>query len=86
MFLFTFHPRSNEGEKWWTRLQPIRTLGEITARIPIKPTQQVPLYQRIARKVAQLHALGMSYKQISQALNVSQSLVRKAYKFERNKP
>ena len=74
------------GKEWWTRLQPIRTVGEMTARIPIKPTQQVPLYQRISRKVSQLHLLGMSYKQIGQALNVSPSLARKAYGFGRKKP
>ena len=77
-------PTSNAN--WWTRLQPIRTIGEITAKIPIKSIQQVPLYQRIAGKVSQLHVLGMSYKQIGQALNVSPSLARKAHEFGRKKP
>jgi hypothetical protein len=79
-------PDGRRFRSWWTRLQPIRTVGEITARIPIKPTQQVPLYQRIARKVSQLRLLGMSYKQIGQALHVSPSLARKAHEFERKKP
>ena len=70
-------------KSWWTRLQPIRTVGEITARIPIKPAQQVPLYQRIASKVTQLRLLGMSYKEIGQALHVSPSLARKADRFGR---
>jgi hypothetical protein len=72
--------------KWWTRLQPIRTIGEITARIPIKSIQQTPLYQRIARKVSQLHSLGMSYKQIGQALSISPCLARKAHLFGAKQP
>ncbi|MBI4341721.1 MAG: hypothetical protein HY598_05510 [Candidatus Omnitrophica bacterium] len=66
--------------RWWTRLQPIRTVGEITARIPIKPAQQIPLYQSIARRGAQPRHLGMSYKETGEALNVSPSLARKADK------
>ena len=73
-------------EQWWARLHPIRTIGEITARIPIKSIQQVPLYQRIAPKVTQLRLLGMSYKQIGQALNVSPSLASKAYQFAAKRP
>jgi hypothetical protein len=65
--------------KFW--LTPFRTIGEITARIPIKSIQQALLYQRIAQRVLQLHALGMSYKQIGQALHVSPSLARKAHMF-----
>jgi len=74
------------GKNWWTRLQPIRTAWEIAARISIKPTQQAPLYQRIAPKVTQLRLLGMSYNQIGQALHVSPSLARKADRFGRRSP
>jgi len=70
-------------EKWWTRLQPIRTVGEITANIPIRPGLHVPLYQKIAQKATQLRLLGMSYNEIGQALSVSPSLARKAHHFGR---
>src|SRR3989338_4370039 len=85
---YTFHITQTYclSMKWWTRLQPIRTVGEIPARIPIKPTQQLPLYQRITTKVTQLRLLGMSYKEIGQALNVSPSLARKSHQFDGRKP
>lgn len=73
-------------KKWWTRLPPIRPVGEITARIPIRPGLQVPLYQKIAQKATPLRLLGMSYKEIGQALSVSPSLARKADCFGRREP
>ena len=58
-----------------TRLQPIRTVREISARIPIRLVQHLQLYQKIAQKATLLRLLGMSYHEIDQAsLSVSPSL------------
>jgi len=57
---------------WRTRTQPIRTISEISAHIKILPTRQIPLYQKISRKVKQLKSLGMPYHKIAKRLNTSE--------------
>ncbi len=68
--------------EWRTRLQPIRTFGEITAYIKIQPAQQVPLYQKLTQKATKLRLLGMPYKEIAKSLNVSRTTVVRACKFK----
>jgi len=65
-------------------LQPLRTASEITANIIIQPLQRTPLYQKISKKVAELHLLGMPSKDIAKSLNISKGTVTKAYKILQN--
>ncbi|MBU0709931.1 MAG: hypothetical protein KJ923_05320 [Candidatus Omnitrophica bacterium] len=71
---FTAHSR--------TRLQPIRTASEIPVKIIIQSLQQTPLYQKIAKKVAELHLLAMTHKEIARSLKVSERTVLRAWKFQ----
>jgi len=50
-------------KSWRTQLQPIRTVGEITAHIKILPARQPYLYQKLSQKATKLRLLGMSYGQ-----------------------
>ena len=69
---------------WRTRTQPIRTISEISAHIQILPTRQIPLYQKISTKVKQLRLLGMPYQLIAKSLNVSETSVVRASKYNIN--
>ena len=64
-------------------MQPIRTAAEITVKIIIQPLERIPLYQKISKKVAELHFLGMPCKDIAKSLNISKGTVTKAYKFHK---
>jgi DNA invertase Pin-like site-specific DNA recombinase len=66
-----------------TRLQPIRTAGEITAHIIIQPLERTPLYQKLAQKVAELRLLGMPHEGIAKSLDVSKRTVLRAWKFQK---
>jgi DNA-binding NarL/FixJ family response regulator len=66
---------------WRTRLQPIRTASEIQAKIIIQPLERIPLYQKLAQKVKELHLLGMTYEEIAKSLDVSKKTVKKARRF-----
>ena len=59
-------------------MQPIRTASEIHAKIIIKPLERIPLYQKLAQKVKELHLLGMTYKEIAKSLGVSKNTIKKA--------
>jgi DNA invertase Pin-like site-specific DNA recombinase len=59
-------------------MQPIRTASEMPTTIIIQVNQQRVFYKTFANKANQLHALGMSYKAIAKALNISRETVRKA--------
>ena len=61
-----------------TRSLPIRTTGEITAHISIRPAIRTPLYQKIAPKVTELRLLGMPYQEIAKALQVSKTVAKRA--------
>jgi len=69
--------------QWRTRLQPIRTAGEITASIKILPVHQPYLYQKLSKKANQLRLLGMSYREIANALNVTRRTAIKACKYKK---
>jgi len=67
---------------WRTQLQPIRTIGEITAHIKIFPVHQPYLYQKLSKKATQLRLLGMSYGEIAENLNINRKTATKACKYE----
>jgi len=69
-------------ENWRTQLQPIRTIGEISAHIEIFPVHQPYLYQKLSQKATQLRLLGMTYGQISKSLNINRKTAIKACKYE----
>ena len=69
--------------RWRTRLQPIRTVAEISAHIKVQPAQRVYLYQKLAQKASELHLLGMTYKQIAKALKIGKNTAKKACQFKR---
>jgi len=70
------------GKSWRTRLQPIRTFGEITAHIKILPVHQPYLYQKLSQKATQLRLLGMSYEQIAKSLNINKRTAVRACKYK----
>jgi len=63
-------------------LQPIRTAGEITARIKILPARQPYLYQKLSKKATQLRLLGMTYQQIAKSLEVNRKTATNACKYD----
>ena len=63
-------------------MQPIRTASEIHSKIIIQPLEQIPLYQKLAQKVKELHLLGMSYREITKALNINKKTAIKTYKYK----
>jgi len=67
-----------------TRLQPIRTAGEITATIRVQPVQSIYLYQKLSQKARELFLLGMSYNKIAKTLKVSKNTIIKACKAKRS--
>ena len=58
--------------------------GEISADIKILPKKKIPLYQKISLKAKQLLVLGMSYQQIAKSLNVGETTIIRACKYERD--
>lgn len=76
--------KSSNWYRWRTRMQPIRTISEISAHIKILPSRQIPLYQKISLKAKQLYSLGMSYHQIAKSLNTSESTIVRACKYKSN--
>jgi len=74
--------RNSKSENWWTQLQPIRTLAEISAHIKILPAQQPYLYQKLSKKATQLRLLGMSYGEIAKNLNINRKTATKVCKYE----
>ena len=65
-----------------TRLQPIRTASEIHVKIIIQPLERIPLYQKLAQKVKELHLLGMTYRKIAKDLNLDKKTAIKACKYK----
>ncbi|MBN2478767.1 MAG: hypothetical protein JXA94_00920 [Parachlamydiales bacterium] len=62
-------------------MQPIRTMSLIPIRIKITLNENIPLYQKLARKIRELKALKMTEKQIAIKLNVSTKTIRKTLNF-----
>ncbi|MBF0123596.1 MAG: helix-turn-helix domain-containing protein [Candidatus Omnitrophica bacterium] len=52
----------------------------MTVKIIIEPLQSQPLYQRFIEKANELKALGMSQREIAQAIGISRRTVRNACK------
>ncbi len=77
----TAKPYGQLRSNWWTRLRPIRTAAEITAKIVIKPEIQIPVYQKLAVKVKQLRLLGMSFKAIGEHLGIDGKTAIKAWRY-----
>ncbi len=78
--------KGSSWSQWRTRLQPIRTSAEIRARIKILPVREPHPYQRLASKVAQLRALGMTYQQIADALNICENTAMRAFQHTERLP
>ena len=51
------------------------------AKIIITPLMQVPVYRKIAQKVAELRHLNMTYGAIAKSLNVSKQLAIIAFRY-----
>jgi hypothetical protein len=51
------------------------------AKIIITPLMRVPVYRKIARKVAELRRLNMTYADIGKSLNVSKQLAIIAFRY-----
>jgi hypothetical protein len=64
-------------QTWWTRLRPIRTVGEIELEFAVFTREAFGL-QRIAGEAGRLRRLGMSLRAIGSALEVDEKTVRKA--------
>ena len=62
-------------------MQPIRTFCAISLHIKIHPVKDIPLYQKISRKVRQLRELGMTFTAIAESLNSDTKTAIKAYRF-----
>ncbi|NGX63652.1 MAG: hypothetical protein KR126chlam6_01065 [Candidatus Anoxychlamydiales bacterium] len=62
-------------------MHPIRTISLIPVKIKITIEQVAPLYQKLAPKIRELKALGMTQDQIAIKLNVSIKTVRKSLNF-----
>jgi len=77
-----FEGLRKEIDGWRTRLQPIRTSAEITARIRILPVHQPYLYQKLSKKATELRLLGMPYQQIAKSLNINKRTVMRACKYK----
>lgn len=63
---------------------PIRTASEMDARIVIPPLMQVPVHRRIARKVAELRHLDMTFAAIAKTLSVSKQTVIIAFRYDKD--
>ncbi len=77
----TFLDQKNKGTNWYewrTRQQPIRTLSLLPVRIKITIEQTMPLYQKLAPKIKELKALGLSINEIGIRLNINTKTVRKS--------
>lgn len=68
----------------WNKRPPVtptRTASEVDARIVIPPLMQVPIYMKIAQKVAELRHLNMTFAAIAKALSVSKQLAILAFRY-----
>ncbi len=65
-------------------MQPIRTAAEITAKMIIPPLQQIPLYQKLSKKITELRLLGMSNKEIAKSLKNLRKNCHKGVRMRRN--
>jgi len=68
--------------QWWTRLQPIRTAGEIEVEFALLTLEPFN-FQRIAPDAVRMRRLGLSLRAIGSALEVDDKTVRKALEHAR---
>ena len=68
-------------KKWRPPVTPNRTVSEMDAKIIIIPLMQVPVYRKIAQKVAELRHLNMTFAAIAKSLNVSKQLAIIAFRY-----
>ena len=64
-------------KKWWTRLQPIRTVSERPLDFAIF-TRDPFAFQSFGGEASRMRRLGMSLRAIGAALGVDEKTVRKA--------
>lgn len=69
--------------RWWTRSERIRTVSEVALWFSLTEAE-APIYQRIARDVERLHALGLSLNKIAQRLGVDDKTIAKALRWLQN--
>ncbi len=67
---------------WRTRLQPIRTMVEISVEEYLKAEPQF-LYQKMSGKVLHLLKLGMKKKEIARSMGLCPRTIRKAARWKR---
>ena len=79
--LNNFYLGTRDKNRWRPPVTPNRTASEMDARIVIPPLMQVPVYRKIAQKVAELRHLNMTYAAIAKSLNVSKQLVIIAFRY-----
>ena len=63
---------------WRTREGPIRTVSLIPIHIKVPLESTIALYQKLAPKIKEMKALGMSYREIAQSLGVNKKTVGRA--------
>ena len=62
-------------------MTPNRTVSEMDARIVIPPLVPIPAYRKIAKKVAELRHLKMTFAGIAKSLHVSKQLANIAFRY-----
>jgi len=70
--------RNSKSENCRTQMQPIGTIGEISAHIKILTAHQPYLYQKLSKKATQLRLLGMTYGEIAESLLTNRKTATKA--------
>ena len=72
------------SNKWRTRSQRIRTVSQIPVRIKIPLDQTIAVYQKLASKIQEMKALGMSYREIAVGLEIDKKTVGRELSFNRS--
>ncbi|HUD02173.1 MAG TPA: hypothetical protein VMR37_07580 [Rhabdochlamydiaceae bacterium] len=73
-----------KGSNWFllrTKEGPIRTSSQIPAQVKITLNQSTAVYQKLAPKIKELKALGMSQEVIANKLDVNVKTIRKGALF-----
>jgi hypothetical protein len=61
-----------------TRQGPVRTKSLLPVQIKIPLNETIPVYQKLASKIKELKALGMSHDEIATRLKINRKTVGKA--------
>lgn len=73
------------SEGWWTRLQRIRTEGEIPFELALVGFREPSVYQKIAEEALHLNHLGMNPNRIAVHLGVDRTTVSRAIRWIRSR-